>query len=123
RNQAYYDMQWRLLPVRTLDRGRASPVPYPREFDTMRMMAERLANKCGHLHVDFLVSHGRVYVAGDEQIGDYTRALRGWLIIVTATAKRAILSLLLWLAAIEVACALDLCVATTGSDVSNNCQI
>src|SRR5262245_33342447 len=37
--------------------------------------------------------------------------------------KRAILSLLLWPAAIEVAYALDLYVATTGSDVSNNCQI
>jgi len=37
--------------------------------------------------------------------------------------KRAILSLLLWLAAIEVAYALDLYVATTGSDVSNTCQI
>jgi len=43
----------------------------------MRMMAERLADKCDHFRVDFLVSDGRVYVGGDEQIGDYTRAPRG----------------------------------------------
>jgi TupA-like ATPgrasp len=62
RNQAYYDMQWQLLPIRTLDMPRASPVPCPREFDTMRMMGERLADNCDHLRVDFLVSDGRVYV-------------------------------------------------------------
>jgi hypothetical protein len=62
RIQAYYDMQWRLLPIRTLDMPRASPVPCPREFDTMRMMAERLADDRDHIRVDFLVSDGRVYV-------------------------------------------------------------
>jgi hypothetical protein len=62
RNQAYYDMHWQLLPIRTLDMPRASPVPCPRELDTKRMMAERLADNCDHLRVDFLVSDGRVYV-------------------------------------------------------------
>jgi hypothetical protein len=40
RSQDYYDMQWRLLPVRNLDVPcSTNPVPRPREFDTMRVMA------------------------------------------------------------------------------------
>ncbi len=62
RDQSYYDMQWRLLPMRTLERPRARPVLRPREFDTMRMMAEKLADNRDHIRVDFLVSDGRVYV-------------------------------------------------------------
>ena len=77
----------------TLDRPRPtrpSPVPCPREFDTMRMMAERLADKCDHFRVDFLVSDGRVYVGGDEQIWRLHASTRGaGLIIVTATAHEA----------------------------------
>jgi hypothetical protein len=62
RIQAYYDMQWRQLPIRTSDMPHLSPVPRPLEFDTMRVMAERLAGDRDHIRVDFLVSDGRVYV-------------------------------------------------------------
>jgi hypothetical protein len=62
RSQAYYDVQWRQLPIRTLDMSYTDPVPCPLEFDTMRVMAERLSEDCDHLRVDFLVSNGRVYV-------------------------------------------------------------
>jgi hypothetical protein len=62
RNQAYYDMQWRQLPVRTSDMPQLSPVPRPLEFDTMRVMAEKLAGDRDHIRVDFLVSDGRVHV-------------------------------------------------------------
>jgi hypothetical protein len=63
RTQDYYDMQWRLLPVRNLDVPcRTNPAPHPLEFDTMRVMAERLAEDRDHIRVDFLVSDGRVYV-------------------------------------------------------------
>jgi hypothetical protein len=62
RTQSYYDMEWRLLPMRTLDRPSAAPAPRPREFEIMRMMAERLAENCDHIRVDFLLSDGRVYL-------------------------------------------------------------
>ena len=62
RIQSYYDMRWRQLPLRTLDMPRTQPAPRPPEFDTMRAMAERLAEDRDHLRVDFLVSDGRVYV-------------------------------------------------------------
>ena len=63
RTQAHYDMQWRMLPLRTLDAPcSTTPVPRPPEFDTMRVMAERLAEGLDHIRVDFLVSDGRVYV-------------------------------------------------------------
>jgi len=62
RIQAYYDMQWRLLPLRTLDMPCASPVPCPPEFDIMRIMAEKLAEGRDYIRVDFLVSDGHVYV-------------------------------------------------------------
>jgi hypothetical protein len=63
RSQAYYDMQWRLLPLRTLDAPcTTTPVPRPPEFDTMRVMAERLAEDRDFIRVDFLVRDGRVYV-------------------------------------------------------------
>lgn len=62
RIQAYYDMEWRQLPVRTSDMPYSSPVARPPEFDTMRVMAERLAENRDHIRVDFLVSDGRVYV-------------------------------------------------------------
>lgn len=50
RTQAWYDMQWRLLPIRTSGNPSGDPVPRPREFD------------CDHVRVDFLVSDGCVYV-------------------------------------------------------------
>jgi hypothetical protein len=59
---AYYDMQWRLLPIRTLDVPRANAVPCPPEFDTMRRMAERLTQQRDFIRVDCLVSDGRVHV-------------------------------------------------------------
>ena len=63
RSQDYYDMQWRLLPVRNVDVPcSTNPVPRPLEFDTMRVMAESLAEDRDHIRVDFLVSDGRVYV-------------------------------------------------------------
>jgi TupA-like ATPgrasp len=62
RTQAYYDMQWRQLPLRTTDMPWTDPVPCPLEFDTMRIMAERLAADRDHLRVDFLVGDGRVCV-------------------------------------------------------------
>jgi hypothetical protein len=62
RIQAYYDVQWQLLPFRTLDMPYTDPVPRPLEFDTMRVMAERLAEGRDFLRVDFLVSDGHVYV-------------------------------------------------------------
>ena len=62
RSHAYCDAQGRLLPVRVLDvRSNTNPVPPP-EFDTMRVMAESLAEDRDHIRVDFLVSDGRVYV-------------------------------------------------------------
>jgi hypothetical protein len=73
RIQAYYDMQWRQLPVRTSDMPYASPIPRPPEFDMMQLMAERLAGDRDHLRVDFLVSGGRVYV------GELTSYHRGGL--------------------------------------------
>jgi TupA-like ATPgrasp len=49
--------------MRTLDVPSAAiAVPRPREFETMRMMAERLAENRDHIRVDFVVSEGRVYV-------------------------------------------------------------
>ena len=63
RTQAYYDMQWRLLPLGTLDVPYCTNLlPRPPEFDTMRAMAERLAEDRDHIRVDFLISDGRVYV-------------------------------------------------------------
>jgi len=62
RIQAYYDMQWRQLPVRTSDMPYSSPASRPPEFDAMRVMAERLAGRRDHMRVDFLVSDGRVFV-------------------------------------------------------------
>ena len=63
RTQAYYDMQWRLLPLRKSDMPPCtSPVPRPLEFDTMRFMAERLADGRDHIRIDFFVSDGCVYV-------------------------------------------------------------
>ena len=63
RTQAYYDMQWRLLPLRALDAPcSTTPVPRPPEFDTMRVMAERLTEDRDHIRVDFLIGDGRVYV-------------------------------------------------------------
>ncbi len=62
RIQAYYDVQWRQLPLRTLDMPYTEPVPCPLEFDTMRVLAERLTEGRDHIRVDFLVSDGRVYV-------------------------------------------------------------
>jgi hypothetical protein len=62
RVQTYYDMQWRLLPLRTLDMPSTNSVPCPPEFDTMRVMAEKLAQGRDHIRIDFLVSDGRVYV-------------------------------------------------------------
>ena len=56
---AYYDMQWRLQPIRTLDVPRANAVPCPSEFDTMCTMAERLTQQRDFIRVDFLVSDGR----------------------------------------------------------------
>jgi TupA-like ATPgrasp len=73
RIQGYYDMQWRQLPVRTSDMPPSSEVPRPLEFDTMRVMAEKLAADHDHLRVDFLVSDGRVYV------GELTSYHRGGL--------------------------------------------
>jgi hypothetical protein len=55
-------MKWRQLPLRTLDMPYTDPVPCPPEFDTMRAMAERLAEDRDHIRVDFLVSDGHVYV-------------------------------------------------------------
>jgi TupA-like ATPgrasp len=63
RTQAYYDMQWRLLPHRALDEPcSTTPVPCPPELDTMRVMAERLTEDRDFMRVDFLVSDGRVFV-------------------------------------------------------------
>jgi hypothetical protein len=63
RTQAHYDMQWRLVPLRALDAPcSTTPVPRPPEFDTMRVMAERLTGDRDHIRVDFLVSDGRVYL-------------------------------------------------------------
>ena len=63
RIQAHYDMQWRLLPFRGLDVPcSTNPVPRPPEFDTMRAIAETLAQDLDFIRVDFLVSDGRVYV-------------------------------------------------------------
>jgi TupA-like ATPgrasp len=63
RTQTYYDLEWRRLPIRTLEvQCDATPVPRPRELETMRIMAERLAENCDHIRVDFIVGNGRVYV-------------------------------------------------------------
>lgn len=62
RIQAYYDTQWRQLPMRTTDMPLASPAPRPPELDTMRTLAERLASGRDHIRVDFLVCDGHVYV-------------------------------------------------------------
>ena len=62
RIQAYYDVQWRQLPFRTSDMPNTDPIPRPLEFDTMRVMAQRLAAGRDFLRVDFLVSDERVYV-------------------------------------------------------------
>jgi hypothetical protein len=59
----YYDMQWRQLPLRASNRMPYSkPVQRPVEFDTMRVMAETLAEGRDFIRIDFLVSDGRVYV-------------------------------------------------------------
>ena len=55
-------MKWRQLQLRTSDMPNAKPVLRPPELDTMRVMAERLAEHRDHLRVDFLVSDRRVYV-------------------------------------------------------------
>jgi len=62
RIQSYYDMKWQQLRLRTSDMPCIGPVPCPPEFDTMRVMAERLAEGRDHIRVDFLVSDGRIYV-------------------------------------------------------------
>jgi hypothetical protein len=63
RTQAHYDMQWRLLPFRGLDVPcSTNPVARPPEFDTMRDIAEKLAQDLDYIRIDFLVSDGRVYV-------------------------------------------------------------
>ena len=62
RVQSYYDMQWRLLPLRTADMPSTTSVPCPPEFNTMCVMAEKLARDRDHIRVDFLVTDGRVYV-------------------------------------------------------------
>jgi len=63
RTQSYYDLEWRRLPIRTLEvQCAATAVPRPRELETMRIMAERLAENRDHIRVDFIVSDGRVYV-------------------------------------------------------------
>ena len=62
RIHSYYDMKWRQLQLRTSDMPNAKPVLRPPELDTMRVMAERLAEHRDHLRVDFLVSDRRVYV-------------------------------------------------------------
>jgi hypothetical protein len=73
RIQSYYDLKWRQLPLRTSDMPFTDPVPCPPEFDTMRAMAERLAEDRDHIRVDFLVSDGRVYVG---ELTSYHRS--GW---------------------------------------------
>ena len=73
RSQAYYDLQWRLMPFRTSDMSYTDPAPRPPELDTMRAMAERLTEDRDHIRVDFLVSDGRVYV------GELTSYHRGGL--------------------------------------------
>jgi hypothetical protein len=63
RTQAHYDMQWRLLALRGLDEPcDTKPVPRPPEFDTMRAIAEKLAQDRDFIRIDFLVSDGRVFV-------------------------------------------------------------
>ncbi len=63
RTQSYYDLEWRRLPIRTLEvQCAATAVPRPRELETMRIMAERLAENRDHIRVDFIVSDGRVHV-------------------------------------------------------------
>ena len=62
RIQAYYDLEWRLLPLRTSDMPCTNPVPCPPELETMRVIAERLAEDRDHIRVDFLVGDGRIYV-------------------------------------------------------------
>jgi hypothetical protein len=50
-----------VLPLRTLDAPfSTNPVPRPPEFDTMRVMAESLADDRDFIRVNFLVNDGRV---------------------------------------------------------------
>jgi hypothetical protein len=70
RIQSYYDMQWRQLPLRTLDMPNAKPILRPPELDTMRVMAERLVEDRDHIRVDFLVSADAGWLAQWRQAGD-----------------------------------------------------
>ena len=57
----FFDMDYNHLPVRNGHPNAEIPPEKPRNFDQMRMLAEKLSAEIPHLRVDFYEVNGKVY--------------------------------------------------------------
>lgn len=57
----FFDMNYKLLPIRMKDPNSENPPAYPKEFEEMKQYARMLSKNIPHLRVDFYVINHHVY--------------------------------------------------------------